>query len=78
MKSKRQIEIQQRDELARLMLWVGSKKRLAAQLGVSRQAVYYWVKRGRISATHAREVEILTGGLFKKENLRPDVMEWTV
>lgn len=76
MKSKIEIEVQQREELANLLNWVGSKARLAAQLGVTRQAVYYWVKRGRISATCAKEVEVLTDGLFTKERLRPDVMEW--
>lgn len=76
MMSKIEIEVKQREELARLMQWVGSKARLAAQLGVSRQSIHYWIKRGRISATCAIKVDELTDGLFKKEEMRPDVTEW--
>jgi DNA-binding transcriptional regulator YdaS (Cro superfamily) len=35
-----------------------------------------WVSRGRISATAAIEVDKLTNGLFKKEDLRPAVTQW--
>jgi len=76
MKSAKHIEIQQRVELNRLIEWVGSKARLAEQLNVTRQAVQYWEKRGRIPATMAIEVERLTKGYFKKEELRPDVLTW--
>lgn len=76
MKTQQQIEQQQRDQLHRLLLWVGTRKRLASELGVSRQVVYGWVDRGRISATAATQVHIKTDGLFRREDLRPDVREW--
>lgn len=76
MKSAKQLKMQQETELARLIEWVGSKSRLAEQLNVTRQAVHYWEKRGRIPASFAIEVEKLTNGYFKKEELRPDVATW--
>jgi len=71
------IEKQQKYELERLLTWAGSKARLADALNISRQTVYYWIKRGRISATCAIEVERITKGLFTKEELRPDVINWS-
>ena len=71
-----EIERAQRVELLHLIAWVGSQTRLASQLNVSRQTVHNWVSRGRISALKAIEVEDKTDGLFKKEVLRPDVIEW--
>jgi len=77
-KSDQEIKQQQADQLDLLIDWVGSKSRLASELGVTRQTVYQWVSRGRISATCAAKVDELTNGLFKKQNLRPDVIEWRV
>lgn len=77
MMSAIEVSKQQKYELERLLTWAGSKARLADALNVSRQTVYYWQKRGRISATCAREVEQLTKGLFTKEELRPDVINWS-
>jgi len=71
------IEKQQKYELERLLTWAGNKARLADALNISRQTVYYWIKRGRISATCAIEVEKITKGLFTKEELRPDVINWS-
>ena len=76
MQSIKQIEKQQRQELKRLIKWVGTQTRLAEQLGVSQQVVSSWVKRGRISATSATLVERKTAGLFKRSDLRPDVSKW--
>ena len=76
MKTQQQIEHQQREQLEQLLKWVGTRARLAAELGVSRQVVYGWVDRGRISATAATEVHRKTDGLFNREDLRPDVKEW--
>ncbi len=74
--SQKEIDDKNKSALLALLAWVGSRKRLAEQCGVTPQAVYDWVKRGRISATCAIIVEEKTGGLFKKENLRADVKEW--
>lgn len=76
MQSIEQIEMQQSAQLNKLLAWVGSRRRLANELGVSRQVVYGWVDRGRISATAATQVHRKTDGLFKREDLRPDVKEW--
>jgi len=78
MKSQQQIKQQQYDELMKLLAWIGSRARLAAELGETRQTVYAWVKRGRISASAARRVDEKTEGLFSKEMLRPDVVVWSV
>lgn len=76
MKSIQEINKQQKEELERLIEYAGSKARLAQALGVSRQIVYYWLKRGRISASCAKDVEFITDGAFKAVELRPDVVSW--
>ncbi len=76
MKSDTQIKAEQALQLASLLDWVGSRRRLANECGVTSQAVYEWVKRGRISASDAIIVERKTEGLFTKEELRPDVTDW--
>jgi len=74
--SKSQIKDKQASELARLIEYVGSRNALASQLGVDYAVVTMWVKRGRISATQATNVERLSGGRFKRKDLRPDVAMW--
>lgn len=76
MKSKEQILEQQKLQLFKLLAWVGSQQRLANELGTTRQAVNNWIARGRISATCATLVERKTAGLFKRSDLRPDVVNW--
>ena len=78
MKPLSEIKLQQSSELNLLIEWVGSQAILARGLGVSKQVVQGWVKRGRISAHAAIRVEKETNGFFKKEGLRPDVIEWNV
>jgi DNA-binding transcriptional regulator YdaS (Cro superfamily) len=51
-----------------------TKYRLAKNLGVSQQVVQGWFLRGRISATAAIKAESVYG--IKKEDLRPDVINW--
>tara|TARA_R110002126_G_scaffold98741_2_gene229772 strand:+ start:2329 stop:2571 length:243 start_codon:yes stop_codon:yes gene_type:complete len=77
MKSAEQMKQQQADQLMKLLSWVGSRKRLAEECNVTPQAVYDWVKRGRISAVCATIVERKTDGLFKRADMRPDVFEWS-
>ena len=76
MKSQADIEKQQKEQLTKLIEWVGSQRRLADELNVSKQVVGNWVARGRISATCATLVEKKTDGLFKRDSLRPDVINW--
>ena len=71
-----QIKEMEQRKLTELVEYVGGQASLARFLGVSRQSVNEWVSRGRISATAAIEVEKLTSGLFKKEDLRPAVTQW--
>ena len=77
MRSAKDLKTQQKRELKKLLDWFGSKARLAELLNVSRQTVYDWEKRGRISATMATEVERKTNGLFTRKQLRPDVINWS-
>lgn len=75
--SKEQIAQKQASELARLIEYVGSRSALASQLGVTLAVVSMWVQRGRISATSATKVERMSGGKFKRKELRPDVVSWS-
>lgn len=74
--SEKQIKEKQASELMRLIDYCGSRKNLAAQLGVTIFVVNMWVKRGRISATMATVVERISDGKFKRKDLRPDVATW--
>lgn len=74
--SEKEIKDQQAKQLAEVIKYVGSKGALAAQLGVNYATVMMWVHRGRISATSATQVERLSGGRFKRKELRPDVSNW--
>lgn len=71
-----QIKEMEKSKLTELVEYMGGQASLARFLGVSRQSVNEWVMRGRISATAAIEVESLTSGKFKKEDLRPAVTNW--
>ena len=72
-----QIKQQQVEQLSLLVKWFGTQKMLANRLGVSKQTVSNWVVRGRISATAAKNAQNATKGVFTKEDLRPDVIEWS-
>ena len=76
MKSKAEIEQQQSDELNRLLKWIGTKSKLAHECNVSAQSVNGWFNRARISKEAATIVHRKSDGLFKREDLRPDVIEW--
>jgi len=64
-------------ELIQLIKWIGGRARLANECEVTPQAVYEWVKRGRISAKAATIIHRKTNGFFKREELRPDVIVWS-
>lgn len=72
----KEIKEKQVNSLLKLIEWFGSQKRLAAELEVSKQVVSNWVSRGRISSTMAIKAQSVTRGKIKKEELRPDVLEW--
>lgn len=57
--------------LRAVLAMVGPSQRVIAErFGVSRQAVQYWIKHGRITYARAMQVERLTGGLVRVEDLR--------
>lgn len=70
------VKQRQAEELDKLIQYYGTQSKLSRALGVSRFVVNRWVDRGRISATSAIDAERVTGGRFKKEELRPDVIDW--
>lgn len=71
------IEQQQKEALGKLWRhYRFNKSDMAKAFGLSKQGVYQWFVRGRISATSAIEAERLTCGEITKEELRPDVKEW--
>lgn len=70
------IKEKQVNSLLKLIEWFGSQKMLAAELGVSKQVVSNWVARGRISSSMADKAQKATSNGVKKEDLRPDVLEW--
>jgi DNA-binding transcriptional regulator YdaS (Cro superfamily) len=70
------IAAQEKAALEKLVQDFGSQARLAEFLGVTPQAVNEWLKRGRISATAAAQLEEKTKGEYRKADLRPDVKEW--
>lgn len=74
--SAEEIKAKQAAELARVLTYVGGTTALAAQLNVPQKTAYAWVHRGRVSATIATEIERISGGLFKRTDLRPDVADW--
>jgi DNA-binding transcriptional regulator YdaS (Cro superfamily) len=77
MKSAADIKQQQSKELMDLIKWIGGRARLANECEVTPQAVYEWVKRGRISAKGATIIHKKSQGFFKREELRPDVIVWS-
>lgn len=57
---------------------VGSQKALADGLGVTKAAVGQWKDEGRrVPAEHCPQIERMTGGRVRCEELRPDVA-WEV
>ena len=55
---------------------VGGQSELASSIGVSPQAVHKWIK-GRAPADKCPDIERLTNGAVRCEELRPDI-DWSV
>ena len=51
----------------------GGESELARRVGISRQAVNLWVKKGRIPAERVPAVVQATHGIIKHHELRPDI-----
>ena len=73
---KEQWAEQQQDMLKKVLEWAGDMPTLAKVAAVHPGVVHGWVKRGRISSSAAITIERMSDGLFKKEDIRPDVTEW--
>jgi DNA-binding transcriptional regulator YdaS (Cro superfamily) len=57
---------------------LGSERELAKRLGVTKGAVNQWKLEGRrVPADHCPEIEYLTQGRVRCEQLRPDI-RWAV
>jgi DNA-binding transcriptional regulator YdaS (Cro superfamily) len=66
------------EPLAKAIRIIGTMTGLARNLGVSKGAVFQWGMPGRqVPAEYCPEIERLTKGAVKCEDLRPDV-DWGV
>lgn len=59
------------DPLARAIKAAGSQAALASAIGVSQQAISFWVKRGMAPAEKVVAIEKATG--VTRQELRPDI-----
>lgn len=73
---KDQWALEQQTALTLILQWAGDIPTLAKLAGVDGATVHGWVKRGRISATAAIEIEKQSRGQFTRQMIRPDVREW--
>jgi DNA-binding transcriptional regulator YdaS (Cro superfamily) len=49
----------------------GSQDKLALEIGVTQQAIAWWLRHGRLPAERVLEVERVTG--VSRHDLRPDI-----
>lgn len=61
--------------LRRAIDWAGSQGALAEKAGVTQQAIWAALKKGRVSAELAVAIEIGSGGEFKRRDFRPDIFD---
>ena len=57
----------------RLLEFFGSQCALANRLDIRQQSVAGWFAAGRIPPERCRQIEEITGGEIKREELRPDI-----
>jgi len=55
----------------------GTKAEMARRAGMSRNAVSYWFTRGQIGRAAAIKFGKIKALGMSKENLRPDIKDWT-
>lgn len=59
--------------LKNIIATCGSQEKLAAEIGLTQQAISRWVKSGKVPAEHVRKVSIVTG-VYPHE-IRPDIFD---
>lgn len=66
-----------RKALEELLARFGTKAEMARHVKMSRNAVSYWFTRGQIGRVAAKKFGLMKTLPFTKEQLRPDIMDWT-
>lgn len=61
-----------KDLVSSVVAFFGSQVALARGIGVTQQAVSYWLKSGQIPPTHCAKVEVLSNGRFTRKELCPN------
>jgi DNA-binding transcriptional regulator YdaS (Cro superfamily) len=62
----------QHEELVKAIRMIGSQKKLAMELGITRSAINHWLNRGTaIPLDNALSIEVITNGIIKAETLVP-------
>jgi DNA-binding transcriptional regulator YdaS (Cro superfamily) len=64
---------EQQSVLRALVAELGGPSQLAAALSVQPSAVTNWLRRGIVPPEQCVEIELLTNGRIKREQLRPDI-----
>lgn len=66
-----------RKSLDMLLTHFGTKAEMARQVKMSRNTVSYWFTRGQVGRVAAKKFGSMKTIPFTKEQLRPDIMDWT-
>lgn len=57
---------------------LGGPTIVAASLGITSQAISLWASKNKIPAERCPELELLSQGTIKCEEMRPDVKWWVL
>lgn len=76
MKVSEEIKIKHADGLKKLLDYFGKRSIIADKLGLSAQGVGNWFRVGKIGREGAKRLEKYDPVHFKKEELRPDILNW--
>lgn len=69
-----QLDLNLLTPIERAIKIVGTQEDLAEEVGVSQPTVSSWVtSRRKIAPKHCRKIELLTGGVVTRCQLRPDI-----
>jgi DNA-binding transcriptional regulator YdaS (Cro superfamily) len=65
----------QNNPIDRAIAIAGGQSALAKWLGVSQAMVHKWKGGASITPERAKQIEVATGGLVKRHELRPDIFD---